>query len=323
VGNLIHVTTANFAYYQPSFPNRPHHTILTQQMATAKVVCPGCGREFAPKGFANHLRLSDDPQCHRFRDELIPNYSATLLDLPTHSLDSHAAPDVPMLDVSNEEPEPGTIPSPPPSHLHSIPIDNIMEDEDNMDFENEAGNFEDEAGRSQGEAGNSEDEVGDFDDSLGEIFHRPSRPPVTVTDLDIESESSDEEGEELQPHPTTQGPSSTQPGKDSYVMIDLPLTTIQAQNNNNPFVIKFGGRAGEALPEQPKHTGYEEYSYALGAEDDINEWTPFSTRTEWEIARWAKLRGPSSTALSELLKIDGVSEMGLSNILFNNFLLGC
>jgi hypothetical protein len=88
-------------------------------------------------------------------------------------------------------------------------------------------------------------------------------------------------------------------------------------------VIKFGGRAGKALPKQPEHIGYEAYSHALGPEDDINEWAPFSTRTEWEIARWAKLRGPSSTALSELLKIDGVSEMGLSNILFNNFLLGC
>jgi hypothetical protein len=206
-------------------------------MATAKDTCPGCGQEFAPGGFANHLRLSDDPQCLNFQDELMPNYSATLLDLPTYSLDSHAAPDVPMLDVSNEEPEPGTILSPPPSHLHSIPIDNVMEDEDNMDFEGEAGNFEDEGGRSQGEAGNSEDEVGDFDDSLGEIFHHPSRPSVTVTDLDTESESSDEEGEELQPHHTipsssnslqdpVQGPSSTQPGKDFSEMIDSPLTTI-------------------------------------------------------------------------------------------------
>jgi len=163
----------------------------------------------------------------------MPNYSATSLDLPMH----HAAPDVPMLDVSNEEPEPGTILSPLPSRLHSIPIDNIVEDEDNMDFEDEAGNFDDEAGGSQGEAGNSEDEVGDFDDSLGEIFHHPSRPSVTVTDLDTESESSDEEGEELQPHHTipsssnslqdpVQGPSSTQPGKDFSEMIDSPLTTI-------------------------------------------------------------------------------------------------
>ena len=106
-------------------------------------------------------------------------------------------------------------------------------------------------------------------------------------------------------------------------MIDLPLTIISAQNNNDPSIIKFGGRAGKPLQKRPEHIGYEGYSYALGTEDDINEWAPFSTRTEWEIARWAKLRGPSSMALSELLKIDGVSKMGLLIILFNNFLLGC
>ena len=59
---------------------------------------------------------------------------------------------------------------------------------------------------------------------------------------------------------------------------------------------------------RPAHVGYGGYSHALSAEDDtVDEWAPFSTRTEWELARWAKLRGPSSTALSELLKIDGVS----------------
>ena len=52
-----------------------------------------------------------------------------------------------------------------------------------------------------------------------------------------------------------------------------------------------------------------EYSHALGMGDDpVSEWAPFSSRTEWELARWAKLRGPSSTALSELLDIDGVSQ---------------
>ena len=33
---------------------------------------------------------------------------------------------------------------------------------------------------------------------------------------------------------------------------------------------------------------------------------PFASKMDWEIARWAKLRGPSSTAFTELLKIEGV-----------------
>ncbi|TFK72412.1 hypothetical protein BDN72DRAFT_928579 [Pluteus cervinus] len=47
-----------------------------------------------------------------------------------------------------------------------------------------------------------------------------------------------------------------------------------------------------------------------------NPWAPFRNRTEWEIARWAKLRGPTSTAFSELLQIFGVKE--LLNLSFNN-----
>lgn len=72
-------------------------------------------------------------------------------------------------------------------------------------------------------------------------------------------------------------------------------------------MVKFPG-AGKVLEEQPSRAGYQRYADGLGTEGNVpTEWAPFSTRREWEVARWAKLRGPSSTALSELLAIDGVS----------------
>ncbi|KAG2081953.1 hypothetical protein BD769DRAFT_1633506 [Suillus cothurnatus] len=47
--------------------------------------------------------------------------------------------------------------------------------------------------------------------------------------------------------------------------------------------------------------------------NDENLYYPFASKIEWEVARWAKLRGSSSTAFSDLLSIDGVSErLGLS-----------
>ncbi|KAJ3786888.1 hypothetical protein GGU10DRAFT_374527 [Lentinula aff. detonsa] len=56
---------------------------------------------------------------------------------------------------------------------------------------------------------------------------------------------------------------------------------------------------------------YSQYSHNLKA--GLNAWAPFGSKIEWEIARWAKLRGPSSTAFTELLAIDGVCEkLGLS-----------
>lgn len=46
--------------------------------------------------------------------------------------------------------------------------------------------------------------------------------------------------------------------------------------------------------------------YDKGVNSHDNLYTPFSSRLDWEVARWAKLRGPGSNALTELLRIDGV-----------------
>ncbi|KAJ7841520.1 hypothetical protein B0H14DRAFT_3694203 [Mycena olivaceomarginata] len=44
-----------------------------------------------------------------------------------------------------------------------------------------------------------------------------------------------------------------------------------------------------------------------------NVYAPFNSKLDWEVARWAKLRGAGSTAFTELLKIDGVAQaLGLS-----------
>lgn len=85
--------------------------------------------------------------------------------------------------------------------------------------------------------------------------------------------------------------------------------------------MKFGGRAGEVAGENQQHLAYVRYSDDLRVEDSPSEWAPFLTRMDWEVARWSKLRGPSSTALSELLKIDGVrrSFVPLPAVFLNTF----
>ncbi|KAG2148156.1 uncharacterized protein EDB93DRAFT_1240504 [Suillus bovinus] len=45
----------------------------------------------------------------------------------------------------------------------------------------------------------------------------------------------------------------------------------------------------------------------------MNPYAPFNSRVDWEVARWAKLCGPTSTAFLDLLTINGVHEkLGLS-----------
>ncbi|THH15756.1 hypothetical protein EUX98_g9415, partial [Antrodiella citrinella] len=71
-------------------------------------------------------------------------------------------------------------------------------------------------------------------------------------------------------------------------------------------------RAGEALQRTEPTFG----TYNKGLHDDgesDNAFAPFESERDFQIARWAKMRGPGSTAFDELLKIPGVREdLGLS-----------
>lgn len=63
---------------------------------------------------------------------------------------------------------------------------------------------------------------------------------------------------------------------------------------------------------QAQDFGYQNYQQSVHGQNQ-NIYAPFKSHLDWEIARWAKLRGPSSTALTELLSIQGIQEaLGLS-----------
>jgi hypothetical protein len=63
--------------------------------------------------------------------------------------------------------------------------------------------------------------------------------------------------------------------------------------------------AGAAIPDDQGfvETDYDRYLSQCG---NINEYTPFASQIEWDIARWAKVHGITSTAVTELLGIKGV-----------------
>ncbi|KAG1839152.1 hypothetical protein F4604DRAFT_1599775 [Suillus subluteus] len=87
----------------------------------------------------------------------------------------------------------------------------------------------------------------------------------------------------------------------------------RAQGHHGYVAIPYpDSRAGQEINQ---HGGNDaanaRYSFQLDDKDNI--YFPFCSQTEWEIARWSKLRGPSSTAFTDLLAIDGVPEsLGLS-----------
>jgi Plavaka transposase len=63
------------------------------------------------------------------------------------------------------------------------------------------------------------------------------------------------------------------------------------------------GSPGAPIPG--KHRGLSVYESLQGIHAD-NPWAPFSSQLDWEVARWAKMRSRTSTAVTELLAIPGV-----------------
>ncbi|KDQ49877.1 hypothetical protein JAAARDRAFT_142786 [Jaapia argillacea MUCL 33604] len=80
-----------------------------------------------------------------------------------------------------------------------------------------------------------------------------------------------------------------------------------------PFVVRFGGRAGAVVEKDAASSTYLKYQRSLGGGDQNNIYAPFTSKTDWDVAKWGKLRGAGSTAFTELLGIEGLSQLlGLS-----------
>jgi hypothetical protein len=70
-----------------------------------------------------------------------------------------------------------------------------------------------------------------------------------------------------------------------------------------PIVTRFPGDAGKVYGVE-ELTEDESYHSTIGTPGGI--YAPFSSKKEWELAKWAKERGSSSTAFTDLMSIEGV-----------------
>ncbi len=52
-------------------------------------------------------------------------------------------------------------------------------------------------------------------------------------------------------------------------------------------------------------SGFEAYRQSIGSN---NNYAPFHSKLDWDLAQWAKMHGPSSSAISKLLEIEGVRQ---------------
>ena len=94
------------------------------------------------------------------------------------------------------------------------------------------------------------------------------------------------------------------PGTSSCLPPERPHQN-HAPQDGAPFIECFHlGAAGAPISGVGQRVpSYQALQDDLGPE---NIWYPFQSQCDWDFAQWAKNRGPSSTAVTELLAIDGV-----------------
>ena len=75
-----------------------------------------------------------------------------------------------------------------------------------------------------------------------------------------------------------------------------------------PYIVKFNkGKAGAMYTNPDCIDQNTAYTSQIGNQE--NPYSPFCSKIEWEVVLWAKTRGPSLTAFTELMSIEGVSEI--------------
>ncbi|KAA1475505.1 hypothetical protein DENSPDRAFT_783649 [Dentipellis sp. KUC8613] len=85
-------------------------------------------------------------------------------------------------------------------------------------------------------------------------------------------------------------------------------TQVEGHLWARPVIAKFPGAAGAPLPGYTSSTPAYDANRVHFDRENKNIWAPFKSKMSWNMAYWAKTRGPSSSAISELLAMDDLPE---------------
>jgi len=83
-----------------------------------------------------------------------------------------------------------------------------------------------------------------------------------------------------------------------------------AHQDRMPFIERFPSPLAGAPISNMGHGTPDFQTHPNGLDDNI--WSPFQSQRDWDFAQWAKNRGSTSTAVTELLAMDGVSSTNMT-----------
>ncbi|KAJ3748479.1 hypothetical protein DFH05DRAFT_1588862 [Lentinula detonsa] len=173
----------------------------------------------------------------------------------------------------------------------------------------------------------SGDLFGDYDHLKEGDFDLDARSENEDQDKDDEELDDEDEGygfdddeEHWEPYNTrTPSPELVFPVSFFDEPLQLPQSRVphitKSVSSREPYVVSYPD-ASAGAPIDLQMDIIDENTQYLGrvCQGEAGKpWAPFDSKIDWKIAYWAKLRGPSSTALTELLAIEGVCDkLGLS-----------
>lgn len=270
------------------------------------VICSGCNTRFSQGGYLRHLRKTTKPACIAQRLETEQYRSDSDCDSPPLSspplspgshhdachLDLDADDDDD--DINNNNLQAG----PFQGDCLGVYEDSYWDDYDEYEGQADEGwDGEDVDGNHAG----GEGRLGPEDDEEEEVYNygepwgwEPQQRPPSPDDI---HRVDDSDVENLPPELR-----HVAPDRESHQQAKQHL-------HARTHVVHFpGGLAGSPITSDSTRaaSGYHEYQTQLDS-GGTNPYTPFTSRIDWEVAQWAKLRGPGSTALTDLLKIEDVS----------------
>lgn len=145
------------------------------------------------------------------------------------------------------------------------------------------------------------EDSGDSDLEAEDGFVDPDSMPlgIEIEDqiIDAEKDANEEEDGDVEDGVRTTGMAPGGISIESHNRLEAPPV----------YVKKFRGQAGKPIRKNI-NGGYSNYVEQLETDSQENIWAPFASKMEWEVAQWAKLRGPGATSFSEFLHIEGVSQ---------------
>ncbi|KAJ7933521.1 hypothetical protein B0H13DRAFT_1856028 [Mycena leptocephala] len=147
---------------------------------------------------------------------------------------------------------------------------------------------------------------------FGYIESDNEETPMSGSDRSDESESDDEDDldvEERADLAASEDAPMPEPDTDNIPPAREIRMAAEDRFHHKPIVVKYpGNTAGKPISTTRNPTSEKAYESPLKDCTSSNPYAPLTSKMDWEVAKWAKLRGAGSTAFSDLLNIEGIHE---------------